>query len=353
MTKKIEKRKFFATAIGSVPHKNAKEITAKILKNFTEIPFWPQLPKRSFLENMYTQYIEGFPGVVIDDVNSTLHINTSGDFMKELELSYQKVLDGNQESFSMSKDRAEGFYEFLDLLEKNCPETLSFAKGHITGPISFGLSVTDEKKKPIFYNNELSELLPKILALKAKWQIKEIKKASENVIIFIDEPYLVSIGSSFVSLKKEDVVEKIKEVVDAVHDSSALAGAHCCGNTDWALLLATGIDILNFDAYNFMESVSLYPNEIKKFLERGGYIAWGIVPTSKEVGNINADILVKKLEEGMDLLEKKGVSKEKLLDGAIITPSCGCGTLDPKEAEKVFDLTVKVSNLLRKKYPQP
>lgn len=348
--KKILKNKFFATGIGSVPYKDSTEAIGVILKNFPSVPFWPQLPKRTFFENMYAQFIEGFPGEVVDTGKQSLWIDTSKEFISKVESSYQKVIDEDLEYFSITEKRASGFFEFLKRIKQNPPGGLKFVKGHITGPISFGLSVTDENKKAILYNSELSELLGKILSLKTKWQIKKIKEVFGNIIIFIDEPYLVSIGSSVVNIKRSDVVHKLNEIISAIHNEGALAGVHCCGNTDWSILLGTGIDILNFDAYNYMKSISLYPQELSEFLDRDGLIAWGIVPTSEEIANENAESLVKRLEAGTELLAAKSISKDKLLQSSMITPSCGCGTMEVKDAERVLELTRETSELLRKKY---
>jgi hypothetical protein len=41
------------------------------------------------------------------------------------------------------------------------------------------------------------------------------------------------------------------------------------GNTVWSLLLETRLDILSFDAYSYLENLSLYPKGLKTFLERG------------------------------------------------------------------------------------
>ncbi len=345
--REILKRKLFATGIGSLPHTDAKTACRVVLKNFKDIPFWPQLAKRSFLENMYTQFTEGLPGTVIDIKKNTVSINTEGDFTKHLAESYQKVLDNDMEYFAVTKARAEGLYILLNELKTNHPNII---KGHITGPVSFGMTVTDEKKKAIFYHPELSEILTKILVLKTRWQTKKLKELSENVIIFIDEPYLVSIGSSVVNIKPLDASAKIKELVDAVHQEGGLAGAHCCGNTDWSLLLKTDIDILNFDAYNYAKSVSLYPGEVKGFLDKGGMLAWGIVPTSDAVNKEDAASLIKRLEDGFKLLIDKGISKDKLLDSLMVTPSCGTGTMEVKAAERVLSMTAAVSEELKKKY---
>jgi methionine synthase II (cobalamin-independent) len=344
------KKKFCATAIGSVPHCDAKQICEKILTDYKEIPFWPQMPKRSFFENMYVQYMEGFPCAVIDGDNNKVWVDTSKDLMAGIEKTYQKILDEDQEYFAITEKYAAGFHEFLAQAKKADLGGTRYLKGQVTGPISFGLSVTDEKKQSILYNSELAEVLTKVLAIKARYQIRKLKEIFSDIIIFIDEPYLVSIGSSVVNIKKEDVTTKIDEVITAIHGEGALAGIHCCGNTDWSILLGLDLDILNFDAYNYMNSLSLYPEALKGFLGRGKYLAWGIVPTSDDISGETEDSLTGRISEGMSLLNGKGIEGSVILDSLLVSPSCGCGTLGVEDAVKALELNVRVSRRLKERY---
>jgi len=338
---------FSPTCIGSVPHADAKEVCEKIITRFKEIPFWPQLPRSSFLESMYAQFTEGMPNIKIDENKKTIYLDTLDNLSSAIETTYQKYLDGDLEYFAITKKYAKGFHEFVRQLGDKKPDRIKFLKGHLTGPVSFGLALLDEKKQAVFYNQELQEVLTKVLCMKARWQIKELKKIHDQVIIFIDEPYMVSIGSSYVNIKPQDAVKRIEELITEIHNAGALAGIHCCGNTDWGMLLKTGIDIINFDAYEFSESISLYPLELKEFLKSGKAIAWGIVPTSKDKQE-QKDSLIKRLNKGFDILAQKDILKKNFLETSLITPSCGCGTLSVAESEKVFNLTLEVSDELRK-----
>lgn len=87
----------------------------------------------------------------------------------------------------------------------------------------------------------------------------------------------------------------------------------------------------------------MYWREIKAFLDRGGYLAWGIVPTSPKINTTSLNDLVKKLEEGIQFLVEKGISRSLIHDRSIITPSCGTGTLTMAEAERVMTLTHDIS----------
>jgi hypothetical protein len=110
-------------------------------------------------------------------------------------------------------------------------------------------------------------------------------------IIFFDEPSLSFYGSAFSALNREEVVLSLNECIKGL---KGLKGVHCCGNTDWSILLFTKIDILSFDAYGYLENLSLHPKELKKFLERGGILACGIIPTSEAVLKEGVQSLVKR-----------------------------------------------------------
>lgn len=335
---------FEATGIGSLPFKEAGHACRLIFDNFRSIPFWPQLPKRSFKENMYCQFSEGMPGIIIDEKARTIYLD-SQKCASEMEKAYQRYLDKDTEYFRISEGYAEGFYVFCEGFSKNT-EGVRFAKGHITGPVSFALSVTDENKKALIYDKDLFDLVTKVLCMKARWQIRRLKSLDKPVIIFIDEPYLVSIGSSFVNISPEAAANALDEINNAIREEGAVSGIHCCGNTDWPLLLKRGIDIINFDAYNFTKEFSLYSDDIKQFLNNDGTIAWGIVPSSEAIEKESAGSVVKKLESGIKLLAEKGINIKDI--SSVITPSCGLGTLDEGRAEKIIELTSNVSRSMRK-----
>lgn len=335
-----------ATAIGSLPHDDSASACREILLNLKDIPPWPQLPRRDFKENMYVQFSQGLPSVVIDEDKKTIHIDISLDIERGIERVYQKYIDDDLDYFAITPEYAQGFYQLLKQVEekKLIPK---FIKGQITGPISFGLSVTDQNKKAILYHPELYQALVKTLAMKAKWQIRRIKAVNPNVIIFIDEPYLTSIGSAYISLNAQDALNSLDEIMEVIHSEKALAGIHCCGNTDWGLLTKSKVDIINFDAYDFGETISLYPEQINNFLGRKGTLAWGIVPTSASLNKEDAASLLIRLENQIALLKKKGISEDKIKKQLLLTPSCGAGTLSIDLALRALKTLSQLSDKIK------
>ena len=294
---------------------------------------------------MYLQFSEGLPGLVVNQSAKTVYIDQQ-EALSDIEIVYERYLARDLDFFKISQDHARGFYAFLEHL-KNVPPSVRFVKGHITGPISYALFLTDENRRSVIYNKDIFEVLTKTLVMKARWQIKLLKNIFPNVIIFIDEPYLVSIGSSFVNINMEEALIRLTEVVDAIREEGALSGIHCCGNTDWSMLFSIGIDILNFDAYNFIKEFSLYSQQIDSFLSRNATIALGIVPSSDSVRKETADSLIEKARAAVKAISGRLQSSGQ--DGSfLITPSCGVGGLDESLALDVMKATRRLSESLKK-----
>lgn len=333
------------TIIGSMPHTDPHPACSLIARHLKDIPAWPQLPRRSFLENMYVQYSQGFPGVVVEA--DRIYVDTAKDLTKPLEELYTAYLENNVDKHPISPDYAAGLHAFLDLTNLS-PRAV---KGQVTGPLSWGLTVTDENKRAILYNEILGDAIPRLLRLKAAWQEKELSKISKNTIIFVDEPYMASYGSS-ISSGAFASPEKIASMIDEVFEGiSGLKGIHCCGNTDWSVLLKTKLDILSFDTYNYAESVGLYPAEIKKLLDKGGAIAWGIVPNNGDsLGKESVASLKDRLEEAMAPFTRNGLRFRDLVAQSLLTPSCTLASLSEEGSEKALELLTGLSAMLRKRY---
>lgn len=352
------KTKFLATAIGSMPFEDPDYAVSVSLTNLVNAPIWPQLPKLGVTEQMEIQYSEGMPSAVVDFEKSRMYFDTSIDYSElfaEFYEGYMAAMDpdegnGDCSAMAISPKFSKGLYA-LEKALKEKGEKLPFVKVQTTGPCSLALTIVDENKRAIYYNEEFRDVIVKSLAMKCRWQIQKFKPYAENIICFIDEPILSAFGSStYVSVNRDDVVAMVNEVVEAVHADNALAGVHCCGNTEWSILIDAGVDIVNFDAFEFGETIAMYPEAVKAHLERGGILAWGVVPTSSKVMEQTVDSLEAQLEKVMDNLAAQGIDKQLIAEQAIITPSCGTGSLSVVEAEKVFSIIKALSQRMKEKY---
>jgi hypothetical protein len=350
---------FLATAVGSFPHREAEKALDLIFRCIPDAPVWPQLPRLALDEQMEIQYSEGMPRAVIDREKGRMYFDTTGDYSEEFAAFYERYMEamdpdagtGDCSALAVSPAFSRGIYAFEERL-RSLGRKPPFVKVQTTGPCSFALTIVDENKRAIYYNEEFRDMIVKALAMKCRWQIRKFKSFAENVICFIDEPILSAFGSStYISVTRDDVVSLLREVADAVHADGAVAGVHCCGNTDWSLLVDAGVDLINFDAFGYGETIALYPAAVKKHLERGGMLAWGLVPTSAAVREQDAVSLTSLYDRlAGHLAQKSGIDRTMIHAGSVITPSCGTGTMEVADAEKVFDTLRALPDALRGRF---
>lgn len=346
---------YWTTHMGSVPHLTPGNLPERLV-NLLDIPAWTQHPRRSFRENMYSQYTPTLPAVVIDEAKEKVSINTHNDLSSALEKFYSLYLEDDIASFALRPDHAAGFFAMLDVLKSQPPANgkPSWAKGQVTGPISFGLTVTDQDLRASLYNEILVDVIIKNIAMVARWQIRQLKNVREQVLIFLDEPYLASFGSAYVNLSPEQVRDYLDEIYDAIHAEGAIGGVHCCANTDWGLLLSTKVDMLNLDAYDYLENLALYPVELREFLDRGGSVCWGLIPNNKQIMNETPGNLAARLQNGIQSICEKAafrgirIRPDEFATRSLLAPACGLATTTPDVADRAFDFLAETSAILKR-----
>ena len=340
--------------IGSIPLDDHPAASRLIMDYTPAIPLWVQLPVFA-QEGMIPQFMPGMPGVV--EQGGKTFIDTAADnFDAELLAFFEDYMAVSEapdqladSRFTLTESTGRGVATLLDTLS-HLKDTPTAVKGQVTGPITFCMGAKDQDDRAIFYNETLRDAAVKHLALNARWQIRTLSGPGCPVIIFIDEPALAGFGSSeMISVSKDEILACLKEVVDAIHTEGGLAGIHVCANTDWSLVLESGADIVNFDAYAYFDRFILYGAQIKSFLEDGGIIAWGIVPTLKpeEIERETIDSLHAIWKDQFAQVEALGVSPTTLFHQSLITPSCGLGSLSPELATRVLTLTRDLSQTIR------
>ena len=330
---------FSTTGIGSLPHKDAEEACRLILKTF-DIPFWPQLPKMSFREWMIPQYSEGMPYIRIDAEKELVWIERNKS--DELERFYESCTDDSR--IAISDDYGRGLHTFLKMIKA----PFGFLKGHVTGPLTFTLGLKDANGRLVYFDEELREIALMLLKAKIRWQIGMLKQFADNVIIFLDEPILSALGSTaYLGVNSDDAMRLIREASDTIKDNGGISGIHCCGNTDWPSVMGTGIDILNFDAYGYFDTLLMYRSDVDRFLERGGCLAWGIVPTTDAIRRETYDSIRKQFDLKLEKMSK-AVSSDLILSRIILTPSCGTGSRSIEEALKIFQMLMQLKEAYSK-----
>ncbi len=336
-----------ATGIGSVPFTDPAAAVGLILQYAPELPFWPQLVKLGFREDMVAQGSGGFaPLLVRDDDRKVVRVNDALDREEALTRFYEVALAGDLAPFALAPEEARGFFALLDAGGGS-----AFCKGHLCGPVTFAATVKTADGKALLADSELLQAVNRGIGLKAAWQAAQFRQRGKTALIFFDEPSLTGFGSAFMPISRQDVVAALTETMQAAREhGDLLTGIHCCGNTDWALLLDTPIDVLSFDAYGFFDTLILYEEAVRGFLDRGGYLAFGLVPTTPDSPAATADTLWTLFLDQLARLAARGLPRSVVLPRVLFTAACGLGYLAPAQAQAalavVADLSARGRRLL-------
>ena len=328
------------TAMAVMPHKDANRALELALS--MDVPFWPQLPHLSYYEDMYVQASEGFPGIVLDLEKRTLRFSME-KFMSEFEETMAHF--DEPKYFDISNTYSAVYHRFLGLDLSDRPAI----RGQLEGPISFGFNVLDQDDRPILFNDTIRPFMIEFMAKRANVQLNRLKKLNINAFMFVDEPglqYLFSALSGYGDVAAKGDMEVFFSLVERPR------GVHLCGNPDWDFLLALDLDVLSLDVYSNGEVFVAYARSIRTFLDKGGIIVWGIVPTNFEPFEKED---VKSLEERLvqlwSHLEKEGIDREFLVSRSMLSPATCC-LVNPdgaKTVEQAFKTIQGLSLRLREK----
>ncbi len=337
------------TGIGSVPYGDSNEAVGLILQHFPDIPFWPQLVRLGFREEMVAQGAGGLPGLRVDLEAHQVFLDPEASREMALAQFYETLWAGGLEPYALAPEEAQGFHALLAELPAQGKGPLAL-KGQVAGPVTFAGMVKAGDGKPILFDRELTQAVSQGLARKAAWQAEQFRKTGREAVVFFDEPILTGFGSAFLPVSREDVVTILTETIEAAKEPGPVAvGVHCCGNTDWGLLLSTPLDILSFDSYGYFDNLLLYDKALIAFLERGGYLAWGLVPTldAEQLAKETGDSLWQRFTSQVERLVGLGLGLAAVLQQSLLTPACGLGYLSPEEATRALTLLSELSGRAR------
>ena len=327
------------TGIGSVPFTDPEETVALVLETLPQIPYWPQMVQLGYLEEMAAQAARGLPGLKVDEVSRSVAMDPDLPRDEALGRFYEVVLSGDLTAFAFEAQDARGFFALLAAVASQGSPGPAL-KGQLSGPVTFAGVVKDAEGKPILYDRELTQAVCAGLARKVAWQAEKFRELGKAPIVFLDEPFLTGFGSAYLPISKEEVTEILRQTLEEAREAAAgpvTLGMHCCGNTDWSLLLNAPIDILSFDSYGFFESLRLYERPLADFLARGSWLAWGLVPTNEDFKHETPDTLWQRFQSQANQLAKDlNLGLKEILSQSLLTPACGTGYMSLEDARRVL-----------------
>jgi len=328
-----------------MPQREVEEACQVMIRDFPECTTVP-LPTLS--QRMWT---ENTPGLNVDREKRRFYFDLTG---KEDELVefYERYLAQDLEYFAISPRFNIPLQSLAEMYQTNPWPGLKLIHFNFPGLYSWGLSVVDEKGTPALYNNTLKDIMTKALSMKARWQEKKVKELFPGIETFITlgDGALSVYSSAGGTGSWDEIMAGYNEMMAPLEGSTCI---HCCANFDWSLLMATNTNCINFDAYQYGSTMTLYAEELKGFLARGGMISWGIVPTAGSGGDITTETpesLVERLEGVIKAVVAKGIDEEQLMESSWVSPTCETISMTVELADRVYDAVGEVSRLLREKY---
>jgi hypothetical protein len=340
MAKMIPSPHSLATGVGALPHTDPVQACNDVLEIFSEFPYIPTLPDRALLESIVFNDSEQLPGRVIRE--DRLLFDSTKDQTAAMEKVYMDFVEQNIVNYALHRDYASAF---IEMMGRKIPQA-RVLKCQVTGPVTFGMQVVDANKRPIYYDTQLADVLSKMIALKARWCEQEMRKktgAAETVVV-LNEPYLASLGSSVVPVDKETVRAGWEDIASLVDGG---LGVHCCSNTDWEFVIGLEPAIISIDAYATAKEFLLYSESIISYMERGGVVAWGIVPADYKLFSTETiDSLYGKYLAIRTQLSAR--MPEELFDAqSLITPSCGIRFADRQGSLEIMGAAAEISRRIR------
>lgn len=302
------------TAMGIMPHTNVDRALKLALS--LDIPFWPQLPNLSFYEDMYVQTSQNFPGIEVDLENERISFNPTR-FEEEL-IGYSQRM-ASPETFTLSQSFSAVYHRFLAADLQGYPAI----RGQVTGPVSFGFRVADVESRPIIYNEGVRALLFDFIQRKTSAQYRQLKEKNQNTFVWLDEPGL---GWVFSGLSGYNDVQARQDYQSFLAGMDGPEALHLCTNVNLPYLLQLGVKILSFDAYQVETMPREYARSIAQFLNSGGIISWGVVPTdSVNLSKETPETLAKLLSGYWETVsQNSGVSPKQVAAQALIAPARCC-----------------------------
>ena len=320
-----------ATGIGSLGVADHAEACSFVFDHTPVLPAAPSLPQADPSESIIGQAAAGLAGTRVSD-DGALAVDTAA--LLESDIQVARSLDGPENA---------GMRAFVDAAvarrarSDDGPSRLKF---QLTGPVTFGLALAGEGV-PIAKSFPLAGAVVRERAAAFAALFRE-RLADVTPVVFLDEPGLTSMTHPGFPLAPSDTVALVRSVLD-VFDTETLTGIHCCGSTDWAAVIAAGSDVLStpLDC-----GLGFAGEELSRFLQRGGWVAWGAVPTDRPLGT-TIDRYWQSLSAVWGRLAESGCDPVLLRTQALVTPACGLAGYQASQSARVFQLVNAIADRLR------
>lgn len=311
------------SAVGSLPHLDAVEAANLTLALQPELPAAPQLHRRHPLEGMLAQVASGMAGVTVGEDGWRLEIDRRRLGAGDVDAPLDPIAFGSMRTF-------------LDVAASAGHDGRA-VKVQVAGPVTLGLALLDGGAR----NAKAWSLAGAVVRGRVKALVAEVAAVlpSSPLVVVLDEPGLTAYPRSSFPLGAEDTIDLLSNALAAASPDHVLAGIHCCGPTDWRLVLHAGPDLVSLpvDALVGDDAAGL-----AGFLDRGGWVSWGAVPTDRPLGD-REDVHWRRLNTLWGDLSRNGCDPTRLRMQSLVTPACGLAGHRRSQVEQVFGLVRRMA----------
>lgn len=331
--------------LSSLPYRSAAQALDVTRRYAGQLLGWPQLPNRSYREQLLVQSAVGFPGLVVDPAQGRVYVERAQaiEMLDRLALAY---LEHDISYAALADDDASGLGELFR--QRDSLRGVLALKGQLLGPVSIAAQLTDEHQRPLIYDDMFFDALAQHLHLRAAWQNARISELCSKTIICLEEPFLDAVSLSFLPVDWERACAQIDEVLLGVSGYKAL---YACGAVEWQRVLQTSVDLIIADVFSSGEALVAAGAALVPFLERGGMVGLGLVPVDPEMlERLTPEVLLGRVAGFLGELKPFGIESEMLLQHAVLSTTDGLGRLSVEAAERALALLAETSALLRKQY---
>ncbi len=302
------------TGIGSLPHYDPSEAVEFVLRHSPRLPFAPSLPARSRREGMVAQAASGIAGVTVADDGS-------------LAIEHSQIDPDAPIDPGFDGDAFVGLRAFLSAVGDNTGPL----KVSLTGPVTLGVALHGAGiDAPLAFRIAGAAVSGRAAAL-ADLVARRVPQA--DIITFLDEPSLAWVTGRDFPIDPVGAVDLVSGALASV-ETRATTGLHCCGQADWRLVLQAGPQLLSAPVDGGLERSA---GALADFLDRGGWVAWGAVPTDRPLST-DIERPWRQLVSSWNELVGAGCDPGRLRAQSMITPACGLAQHGVPQAEEVMTI---------------
>ncbi len=329
------------TGIGSLPHTQLELGLQAALA--MDIPFLPQLPVGRPSEFMVPQALEGLPGLRWDPegmctVEWSEWETGSVTFLDRLEAALDV---GALEDFEPSLEGCRAWRPFLWEVEQR---KLAFAKAQLAGPFTVRAVARTGDGRAALDVPGLDAAMYRLILARSLAMVKALRRAGTTPLFFLDEPGLYAFDRA--NPRHLLAMQELRLLVVALQREGALVGVHCCGNTDWASLLDSGLDVLSLDVRLSLDAVLEESGAFSRFLDSGATLSLGIIPTDL-ASTYEVEELVDAVEVSLKAALPPGQTFARVASQMLLTPACGLAMRSVVDAEQILSRLKQAQRRLR------